>query len=1526
MIRIVQRKLIIPRGDTGTFTIPATMAASGDVAIFTIFDCITHSKIFEKAVQSDTNNYVIEFTHNDTVNLKPGKYVWDIKFYKNPQYLDNELVNGDEVNSYYAGYTLPDCEIRETGDTLLTSDDAPTSTISPESLNIINAAINEALNVKRAAVEAAETASLKADVAVASAENASNSAAAASQSATIAEARVNEIENLSVEVSTGLEGTNASATYTPSTGVLSFEIPRGNTGNGIASCVLNADFTLTINYTDGTSMTTVPIRGDTPHFTIGEVTEGPNAIATITGTDANPILNLTLPNANVPTRVSQLENDAGYLTEHQDLSDYVQKTDYATASNTGVVKIDSSYGIQISSNGYLQTSAPSDSQIKSANKTAGTYRPIVPSVQHISAFYGLAKAAGDTTQSQSSNAVGAYTDEAKAAIQQMLDVPSTSDIPNVPVQDVQINGASIVNNNVAEIPIAQYSSGQATLGLVKSYGLGINIDSNGEVSIKKASDSQMKRGSGDTAPIVASQQHQSVFYGLAKVAGDTTQSQSSNAIGTYTDEAKAAIQQMLDVPSTSDIPTQVSELTNDAGYLTTETDPTVPAWAKAAQKPSYTAAEVGAPTVQEMNSAISTAIGNINSFDMAVVQALPTQDINTHTIYLVPKTGETNDVYDEYVYINNNWEMVGNTQIDLSNYVQKTDYATSSDAGVVKINNTGTSGLAMQNGELKIFLAQGNEIKSGTNNFKPVVPSKQHESAFYGLAKAAGDSTQSASSNAVGTYTDEAKAAIQQMLDVPAKDDIPTNVSELNNDSGYLTSYTETDPTVPQWAKASTKPSYTATEVGALPSDTHIPSTTAELTNDAGFITVEEIPEVPVRDVQVNGVSVLQDGVANVPVASDTSLGVAKFYGYGIGIFGSTAAGPAKYSAYIKNGPDYRYRDADNQYTPVVASIQHLSAFYGLAKAAGADMKGISTATVGTYPDAQKEAIQSMLGITQMLAPENPNLVASQAYAIGDVFAANGHLYKATAAIAQDATIIPDTNCVETTMAEAGGKIKDVQVAGSSVVGSDGVANVPVASNNNLGVVKVNALGGITTLNDYIIIIPASENDIKSGTLNYNPIVPKKQHISVFYGLAKAAGDTTQSQSNNAVGTYTTEAKAAIQQMLDVPSNSDMSVYATKADTVLESTLSSGRKLDTIIGARSIAFGINNEASELCSIAVGNGTTALGVGSYAQGLNTIASGKYSRAEGCDTKAQAIYSHAQGYNTIATGGEQFVFGKYNIADDLPEWIANTKYKIGDRVKNTTISEGITTIKLYRCKEDNEDETFTSSKWQRTNDMNYVEIVGNGTADNARSNAYALTWEGDGHYAGDVYVHSNTDSTGGTKLATVTDLNNAIGDIIAIQPTQPTDPDTKIWIDDDASGSVQVPTVSEMESALATKVDDVQVNGVSVVANGVANVPVVGASGSNQFGVVKITRSFGIDQLLGNLILAEVNHATVKGGTNGYISIQPKMQHESAFYGLAKAAGADMAQSDNAVGTYTDAAKTAIKNMIGVEEGLKVVRLI
>ncbi len=74
-----------------------------------------------------------------------------------------------------------------------------------------------------------------------------------------------------------------------------------------------------------------------------------------------------------------------------------------------------------------------------------------------------------------------------------------------------------------------------------------------------------------------------------------------------------------------------------------------------------------------------------------VVDVLPTENIDTSAIYLVPSsTPGTANTYDEYMYINNNWEKLGgNLVIDLSNYVQFTNYATPSKAGVIKSGYNG---------------------------------------------------------------------------------------------------------------------------------------------------------------------------------------------------------------------------------------------------------------------------------------------------------------------------------------------------------------------------------------------------------------------------------------------------------------------------------------------------------------------------------------------------------------------------------------------------------------------------------------------------------------------------------------------------------------------------------------------------------------------------------------------------------------------------------------------------------------------
>lgn len=70
---------------------------------------------------------------------------------------------------------------------------------------------------------------------------------------------------------------------------------------------------------------------------------------------------------------------------------------------------------------------------------------------------------------------------------------------------------------------------------------------------------------------------------------------------------------------------------------------------------------------------VDSLISSLSGVSIEVVQTLPTENIKTNVIYLVPKTGSTNDVYDEYMYINNAWEHIGSTDVDLSNYYTKTE-------------------------------------------------------------------------------------------------------------------------------------------------------------------------------------------------------------------------------------------------------------------------------------------------------------------------------------------------------------------------------------------------------------------------------------------------------------------------------------------------------------------------------------------------------------------------------------------------------------------------------------------------------------------------------------------------------------------------------------------------------------------------------------------------------------------------------------------------------------------------------------
>lgn len=115
-------------------------------------------------------------------------------------------------------------------------------------------------------------------------------------------------------------------------------------------------------------------------------------------------------------------------------------------------------------------------------------------------------------------------------------------------------------------------------------------------------------------------------------------------------------------------------------------------------------------------------------------------------------------------------ELANAETVDLSNYVQNTDYASASTAGIVKVNAEFGTAMRSTPNQNTIMTVKANlsTIKIGSHSYVVITPNNQHQAVFYGLAKAAGDTTQSASSNAVGNYTAVAKASIKNMLGIQA--------------------------------------------------------------------------------------------------------------------------------------------------------------------------------------------------------------------------------------------------------------------------------------------------------------------------------------------------------------------------------------------------------------------------------------------------------------------------------------------------------------------------------------------------------------------------------------------------------------------------------------------------------------------------------------------------------------------------------------------------------------------------------------
>ena len=79
-------------------------------------------------------------------------------------------------------------------------------------------------------------------------------------------------------------------------------------------------------------------------------------------------------------------------------------------------------------------------------------------------------------------------------------------------------------------------------------------------------------------------------------------------------------------------------------------------------------------------------------------------------------------------------------------------------------------------------------------------------------------------------------------------------------------------------------------------------------------------------------------------------------------------------------------------------------------------------------------------------------------------------------------------------------------------------------------------------------------------------------------------------------------------------------------------------------------------------------TLAIGENSHAEGLYTLSIGTSSHAEGAYTTSSGDYSHAEGFYTIASGSYQHVSGKFNTHGDT-----TSLFIVGNGTSNSNRSD-------------------------------------------------------------------------------------------------------------------------------------------------------------------------------------------------------------------------------------------------------------
>ena len=269
------------------------------------------------------------------------------------------------------------------------------------------------------------------------------------------------------------------------------------------------------------------------------------------------------------------------------------------------------------------------------------------------------------------------------------------------------------------------------------------------------------------------------------------------------------VSQLLSVPYAMYAQT-AGNVPDVSGFLTEETDPTVPEWAKAEEKPQYDYSEITNTPEFPERQILSISNDTIFLSDGGFVKLPPAPE---------GFSGDYNDLTNrpEIPTVPTNVSAFEN---DANYVINETDptvpeWAKSENKPVYNYSEIeGTPEIPTVPTNVSAFENDANYVINETD---PTVPA---------WAKA--------DNKPVYNYSE-----IEGTPEIPT---IPTNISAFENDANYVVN--EADPTVPAWAKADNKPVYNYSEIEGTPEIPTDPTNVSAFENDANYVINEADPTV----------------------------------------------------------------------------------------------------------------------------------------------------------------------------------------------------------------------------------------------------------------------------------------------------------------------------------------------------------------------------------------------------------------------------------------------------------------------------------------------------------------------------------------------------------------------------------------------------------------------------------------------------------------------------------------------------------